>query len=986
MLLKTLGGLWLEAANFARPKPLLLLAYLSLEGAKDSGHLARLFWPSAGKPSQRLASTLDRLRQGAPGSFERVGAKIGTTVSSDASGLLAAFDAEDLTRGIQLYEGRFLDGLPLHNLSVELEEWVYVTREFIADRVRRALLSVAENGAERDSKQAARYAEQAYLLPGAAEPSAEQFRQLHRLLQRGTNPLAADVRREAESFGIELPEAEPPAPRQDGESPDDPVTTNLPVRLTSFVGRSAEHAELTALLRRADTHLLSLVGPGGSGKTRFALQLARTMQDEMVGVFFMPLETLRSRAEILMSMAAMLGLTLSGTEAPLGQIRQHLKDKFYLLVLDNFEHLIGDATLVSDLLLACPYLKVLVTSREHLNLTGELVYPVAGLELSARDEHPAQAAAGDAVQLFYERAKSADLRFILSSDVLVDVAEICAMVAGLPLAIELAAAWVRLMPVSEIKRELRSGIDILAGSARDTAARHRSVRAVLDASWGPLSERERAALRQLTVFKGGFRREAAAEVANVDLPLLVGLVNKSLVTPSPNGRYRLHPVTAQYLRGKLAEQSHERQRVEERHAHYYVRLAQEQTPRLVTAERVKTLETAEAEAANMKVAWHWAVDHKKAEVLKETSLPLGRFFENRPLEAATMFARAVASLDKADPEHLAASGYVSVLWAWFLNNLGSPDEALTLVEQGLTLLEPLGEFPGICKALSVKAWNLWFFHNEGAQARLLWEKALGLAREHRVENMIGETLAQLVVVELALGTFADVRQLADDTLAELNALGNRLHYTKVLCWSGDNLSRNGHLEEGVQRILEAVRLARAYKLDSFLPVTLFDAAEASYRKGDLDGAENCARECVRVARETGIRYAQVRGLNYLGRVMTRRGNYDQADRYLDEGLEIAWQIKDYFGITANLVSEAELRLSLGQTEKAAQWAMLVIHDERTEKHTRADAQHLLAVVKDLLAPEVLVVASKAGKSARLEPLVEQLLTGHENGPEGSSER
>ncbi len=384
MRLRTLGGLKLDEHGFSRPKPLLLLSYLSLEGSQDRRHLAELFYPGSARPLGSLASELTRIRKAIPGAIGASEERAWSELDADAQELLTALEEGDLDRALELYQGRFLDGLHLKDWGSELEEWVYGTREFIANRVREALIKLAESAAnERAFERAAELSERAYFLSGAPEPEPEELGRMHTLLVAGSSPRAGEVRKEAASFGITL-ETDEAAARAMLVGPPEAeqvATSRLPELGTSFVGRNAELLELSELLSQDEVRLLTLAAPGGVGKTRLALRLARHLQGYNRfpdGVLFVPLEALESAAMIPGSIATELGLMLHDREEPRAQVARFIGDKKVLLVLDNFEHLLEGAIIVADLVLACPNLKVLVTSRERLNLAQESRLPPRG--------------------------------------------------------------------------------------------------------------------------------------------------------------------------------------------------------------------------------------------------------------------------------------------------------------------------------------------------------------------------------------------------------------------------------------------------------------------------------------------------------------------------------------------------------------------------------------------------------------------------------
>jgi DNA-binding SARP family transcriptional activator len=317
MRLRTLGKLELEGGNLQRPKPLLLLCYLALEGPKERRHLAELFWMGATNSLGSLSMALTQLRQGASGSFEADLQRVWTYLETDAKQLLRAAETGELEKVLELYQGRFLDGLYLQDWSAELEEWVYHTREFLAGRVRGVLLRLAEAAAaQQQFELAAKQAEQAYLLSGAPEPEVEELERLYALLLAGGSAQAAQVRKEAESFGISLITRVEEAKEKLHSSLRGSNTAkrhNWPSRGTSFVGRDLEITDITNLLMRNDCCLVTLTGPGGVGKTRLALQVGDALLKQGLfrdGVFFVPLETVSSPNDIPLRLASVLNIAL----------------------------------------------------------------------------------------------------------------------------------------------------------------------------------------------------------------------------------------------------------------------------------------------------------------------------------------------------------------------------------------------------------------------------------------------------------------------------------------------------------------------------------------------------------------------------------------------------------------------------------------------------------------------------------------------------
>jgi predicted ATPase/class 3 adenylate cyclase/tetratricopeptide (TPR) repeat protein len=383
--------------------------------------------------------------------------------------------------------------------------------------------------------------------------------------------------------------------------------TNLPSPRTSFVGRREELDEIDRRLEEPDCRLLTLVGPGGIGKTRLALEAAARRLDRYAhGVHFVPLAPVSAPDFLAPAVADALQFPIDAAHSGFSaqdQLIDYLSERSTLLVLDNFEHLVEGAGLITALIERAPSVEILTTSRERLNVQSEWVLDVEGLAVSGNGNGRADGA----VRLFVERARQVDPGFELTDEEHAHVARICRLVGGMPLGIELAAAWVSVLPPAEIADEIERTIGFLETSMRDVPERHRSLRAAFDHSWRLLSDEQRSCFEQLSVFRGSFTREAAGDVAGASLGLLSGLVSKSLVRRLDLGRYELHELLRQYAVERLGEEGDSVTEVRERHARYYVgRLADRHEaffgPRMSDAR-----DELRRDIPNLRAAAEWAV-------------------------------------------------------------------------------------------------------------------------------------------------------------------------------------------------------------------------------------------------------------------------------------------------------------------------------------------------------------------------------------------
>ena len=917
MYLRTFGRLDLSPSDFRRPKPLLLLAYLALEGVQERGHLAELFFGGSKKARGNLSVALSRLRHGAPGTLETDESKVWTEIQTDTQNLLNALERGHTERGLSLYKGRFLEGVSLNGTSAELEEWVYGTREFIASQVQVAYLRQAEGEAARGHfGKAADNAEQAYHLHTTPDP--DTLERLHTLLLAGGKLIETKLREEAAFFELPLCHSQEEAKERLLElfgNSESPIPNNLPNRETSFIGRDLELAEISQLL--AEHRLVTLVGSGGIGKSRLAGQIVQQQLKADVykdGIFFVTLDALTSPTAIPTSITNALSLNLQGSDEPLNQVSRYLADKQVLLVLDNFEHLIDSAILVSNLLALCSKLSLLITSRERLNLEEEWRYELRGLsypeqiELSCND-----AKHFDAVQLFVGRARQAKPEFIFSENNVTAILRVCQLVEGMPLALELAASWVRAMHCEEVADALAQNLDVLASSNRNVADKHKSIRASFEHSWGLLSPKEQTALKGLAVFRGGFRREAASEVAGATLPLLASLLDKSLLRISASGRYDRHPLLYQYTGEKLAEQADVQQHMRKRHARYFSKLVEEITPRLNGSEQGRWLKRLQAEHDNVLVALRSFLKEQEAEASLRLAIAASQYWSKSGYyqEGYLLLLEALrfTEADKA----LRAKALTRAGTLKFQRR--EMDKAWEHFEESLELSRELGDKRGLSAGLN-NLGNLAAGWGDLERARLLLEESLRLRREINLKGATAWSLFHLSGVEQAKGYFEKARKMLEEALELLRQEGDissmawvldgfgRLqqglgHYEAAHAYfcqalelrdeiddeegrraSHGNLGRLAHLQgkDGVarQHFLDYLARSRELEVKPEIAAALFQLGELALAGGDFPEAQDYFRECFTLRRELNDVRGMREVLEVYARAATQRRDFKRA--------------------------------------------------------------------------------------------------------------
>jgi non-specific serine/threonine protein kinase len=509
------------------------------------------------------------------------------------------------------------------------------------------------------------------------------------------------------------------------------------VVLTPLAGREREVADLLGLIRRSETRLVTVSGPGGVGKTRLALQVAvEAANDYADGVAFVRLDPIRDPALVVATIAQGLGLREAGNESWFTRLTEFLSGREQLLILDNFEQIIGAASVVSNLLAVCPRLKVLVTSREVLRLTGEREFPLSPLGLPASDEVSVDAIAqAGAVALFVQRAQAANPTFRLTPDVAPIVVDICRRLDGLPLAIELAASRIKVLSPRSLLARLEQRLMLLTGGARDQPARLQTMRDAIAWSHDPLPPAEQALFRRLAVFAGGFTLDAVAEVASFELrasglggsapmaePLEVGtapnskleasspklatldgiasLIEKSLVRPMEDGaagepRFTMLETIREFGAAMLVAEG-EAVEARRQHGRWMVDLAERAEPELVGPRQDEWLDRLEAERDNIRAALAWAIDERDAERAQRLAGALWRFWVTRGYltEGKTWTERALALGDASPAVAAKAHHHLGNLAL----DLGDYELARAGYEAGLALWQAYGDRRGLASS------------------------------------------------------------------------------------------------------------------------------------------------------------------------------------------------------------------------------------------------------------------------------------------------
>jgi predicted ATPase len=645
------------------------------------------------------------------------------------------------------------------------------------------------------------------------------------------------------------------------------------------------------------------------------------------------------------------------------QLLDYLRGKEMLLGLDNFEHLLspspgglkggasaeeipdgklkgeveqsGATKLVADILTTAPAVKIMVTSREALNLQGEWLFPVNGLPFPPSDatenrETTATLEDYSAVQLFEQCARRACPGFSLAAE-REDVVRICQMVEGMPLGIELAAAWLKMFSCEKITQELERGLDLLTTSLKDVPDRHRSMRAVFEHSWHLLPETERGVFRRLSVFRGGFRQEAAERVAEASFSILVALREKSLLHLTPAGRYQMHELLRQFVEEKLQIISQEQVQTQKRHSDYYLTFLQQKAGALKKGPQKATLVEISEEVDNVRSSWNWAIEQEKMALNDQVVESLfhyywlrGNFQEGKEAfeKAAKCLSRSerIQKLDPSRSNDLKSEkllGKVLARLGEFCYSLGQVQEAKDLLQNSLSINRPLKAYGEMAFSLNILG---GIVRNQGEieEGKQLLQKSLALYEKIGDQVGVANALTQLGTTVALRGEHQEAKQLYQEALALSRKLDNQSVIAYVLNRLGTTLFDLGEYGEAEQSFQKALRISEDIGKQFEISLAIGGLALIAWQSGgeELLKAKSLCEQSLAICRKTGNRRHISSRLCFLGRVACDLGEYQEAQAYYQEGLVILRERGLFWGLLSALNGLGQVACGLEDFQKA----------------------------------------------------------------------
>lgn len=694
-----------------------------------------------------------------------------------------------------------------------------------------------------------------------------------------------------------------------------PPPHNLPAMPTTFIGRELEIQRARDIL--SSGRLLTITGPGGIGKTRLAVQVANEVLNSFPqGVYWVPLASIAS--DIVTAISASLHISYYASVDSETQLSQYLRNKNILLVLDNFEHLTQNASVLSRLMEAAPQIKIIATSRQRLALHSETILELGGFDFPAPS--PQRAIAGyPAVQLFIQSARRVLPAFTLNDENKQAIVQICQLVQGSPLGIELAASWVRLLSCPEIAQEILRNQDFLATDLQDMPERHRSLRAVFNHSWNLLQPDEQKALEGLAVFHGGFTRTAAARVASASITTLISLLDKSLLYKIGEGRYALHEVLAGFGREKLAAQPERCAEALRAQSRFYTSFLASIEEQLNDSRQVQALETLGNEIENIHAAWEYAIANQLGTEIDQSLHSLYYYFNlrGRAREGSQLFEiaeTAFSRLDDPENQHLVAR--LKARRGVFETRLSEYSLAAELFEHSLAVFRAQGNQPELAFTLLSYGSSLVQV-GTFERGRDILNQSLELHRVTDNARGIAATLNELGANEYQQGNFPLAEQFHQESLRIFREISDPWGSAQSLSDLGNVEAELGDYVKASQYYLESLDLSETIGARSGVATTLNNIGDIARSRGDFREAQQYLSRSVDVYTELGDRYGKSVALLNLGDTALRLGQYSQAENYLHQSLHLCTETNDSLGIAYAQVGLANLAMAEQNWQKAA---------------------------------------------------------------------
>lgn len=803
---------------------------------------------------------------------------------------------DDYSPDLELYKGPFLQGFSLPGAPA-FEEWVLIERERLSSQAFRAFLHVVKTQYQMNQpEQALIYAQQLLNIDPWNEIT---YRWLMRLLNHTGKRSEALEQFEIckrvlmDAFNVEPTQETMQLAQQIMCNSIDPIPVSLPVPATPFIGRVKELREVTELIQNKDCRLVTLTGLGGTGKTRLAIKLA-SKQTHLFenGIHFFDLNNITQVEAFAPTLLESLAIPVMGPLDSQAVLLSFLQSKEMLLIFDGFEHLQEAATLLMEILQSAPNVKILVTSRHRLQLSGEWTYPLLGLSYPGLGETE-QLDQFEAVQLFRSVAKRTSYDFQIQESDNPFLIQICHQVSGHPLALELVGAAVDQFPLQTISAKIMQQFDFLANTIRDLPERHQSLKAVFNFSWELLSNDEKTALKRISIASNPFDQEQAIQISGASAITLQALVDKSLLQRQDPSYYALHEMIRQYAVEKLSPD--ERDQVSGKHCEVYSTLLKEYQGAAIASENFPILQKIDQEWGNFLLAWNWAVSHQVFPAICCMYAALADHFHIKSSfrNGEKFFGESLHALwgDDEPDEQRHLFWQMACNWASFLPYLGKLAEAHTLLKKCQKVFEQEEDLYELAHCLFFLG-EIARFSGAARDALSYLEESLHYYKIQEHYAGVGFCQNSLGLVHISQGDLQEGQSLFESSLSHFYNANHEMGQAIVNLNLTALLLQLENLPEAKQLLEKTFKICEKLGHHWGMATCYRNRALIRQKQGDLNGARSDYLESLRILQEIGQQQSTSRILVDLGRISVQLGEYELAQAYLRDACRIALEIQD----------------------------------------------------------------------------------------------
>ncbi len=755
---------------------------------------------------------------------------------------------------------------------------------------------------------------------------------------------------------------------------------NLPSQPTPFIGREKEVQEISKYLDDPKCRIVNLVGPGGIGKTRLALQVAAEKIDKFRhGVYFIPLDSMNisSVQFLVFTIADALKFSFYSREDPKLQLLNYLREKHMLMLLDNFEHLISEAELLTEIFENARRIKFLVTSRERLHLKGEWIIDIAGMDYPTNgnvEEYNSYSA----IQLFINSAQRVKPDFSISSEDQRSIGRICRLVDGIPLGIELAASWVRSLSCAEICQEIEKGLDFLSTNLRDMPKRHQSLRAVFDYSWDLLSAKEQKIFISLGVFKSSFTREAAEKVTGASLRELSNIADKSLIRRNAQGRYEMLKILRQYASERLSENETLLKKLNSLHSAYFAELLSNYES-LLKSNTLETLRSISLDLVDLKAAWRYSIENQMLTELDKMMKGLYFYYEMQGwLHEAEQVFRMTVEMFRIKYSDQWPSDDAKLLFARYLMRLGGIYRRLSQYETARTTLK---ESLAIFHEYNQEKDSLYAFNELGViayrlgdykNARELHQKVLDIRTAMHDQRGIATSLNNLAVVAFSQGNHEEAKSLHEKALQIREQINDRRGVATSMNNLGNVLHKIGESEKAQELYEKSLAIREEIGDRAGIASSLNNLGMIHEENGDYEKAQVLYRQSLVLKEEIGDLRSLANTLHNLGNMSFKTEKINEAGRYYRRALTVSLKAKAIPAILDVLNSMVELFKIEDKYDVILLIYYIIKEQPSSRPDIRAEAEKKIRILEEKTGKEQASTIKEKLAKKSLENIIEEI--------------